>query len=222
MELLSWSDASVLKKIWSSSDDNGLAQNYQFFHGDTLFWASDSDAINKQKVYTAAAGVKDFLSFGDDTSKGVADLGTDGTHLVWVEGVGRLAPTGVFPKVAAFVSPFTTDPALIQKRVLRTDLTGYPFGTSPFVVGCGYAARAGEMTLGGAFANGTLIIRVADGYAWRLPDGPNDDWGWRTPLAITCDEIFIKVDEKPTPTAKPRFNVVRVRLDSLGPPLLAP
>jgi hypothetical protein len=28
---------------------------------------------------------------------------------------------------------------------LRSDLSGYPFGTSPFVVGCGYAARTTEV-----------------------------------------------------------------------------
>lgn len=105
--------------------------------------------------------------------------------------------------------------------MLRTDLTGYPFGTSPFVVGCGYAARSAEMKQDGGFQGGTLIIRLSDGYAWHLPDGPGVDWGWgwRTPIAITCDEIFVKVHERPMPTAPPRWNVARVRLDSLGTPM---
>lgn len=219
MQLFAWSDGSLIKKVWSSDQDNGLAQNFQFFHGDTLFWASDSYAINKQKVHTDAAGVKDLLSFGNDTSRGIADLGTDGEVLVWIEGSDRPQPSGVFPTVTAFVSPFTTDPAQIQKRALRADLSGYPFGTSPFVVGCGYAARTVEMKRDGGFQGGTLLVRLADGYAWHLPDGPGVDWGWRTPLALTCDELFVRVVERPTPDATPRTTVARVRLDSLGSPM---
>jgi len=218
MSLLSWKDGSLVKDIWSSSQDNGLAQNYQFFHGQTLFWASDDDAVNKQKVYTATAGVKDFISFGDEFTKGIADLGTDGQQLVWIEGYNRPEPSGVYPEITAYAAPFTTDPMQIVKRALRSDLSGYPFGTSPFIVGCGYAARATEMKRDGGFENGTLLIRLADGYAWHLHDEPGADWGWRTPLAITCDEIFVKVAERPTPAASPRFNVVRVRIDSLGTP----
>lgn len=219
MTLSSWTDGSVIKKIWSSAQDNGLAQNYQFFFGETLFWASDSYAINKQKVFTEAGGVKDFLSFGDDTSKGVADLGTDGTDLVWLEGSGRPAPTGAFPQVSAVTAPFTTDPAqvLATRRVLRTDLTGYPFGTVPFVVGCGYAARSTTVAVDGGFASGSELIRLSDGYAWRLPDLVGADWGWRSPLAVTCEELIIKVFQRPAPGEKWRFNVARVRLDSLGP-----
>jgi hypothetical protein len=218
MSLLSWNDGSLVKDVWSSSQDNGLAQNYQFFYGSTLFWASDNEAINKQKVYTTTGGVKDLITYGDDFTKGVADLGTDGQQLVWIEGLNRPEPNGVFPDITAYVAPFTTDPAQIVKRALRSDLSGYPFGTSPFVVGCGYAARATEMKRDGGFENGTLLIRLSDGYAWHLHDGPGVDWGWRTPLALTCDELFVKVVERPTPGATPRWNVVRVRIDSLGSP----
>ena len=215
MSLYSWNDGSLIKDIWSSSQDNGLAQNYQFFRGGTLFWASDTYAINKQKVYAPPAAVKDLLSFGDDFTKGVADLGTDGTNLVWLEGTNRPAPSGVFPDVTAYVAPYTTDPTQIVKRALRSDLSGYPFGTSTFIVGCGYAARATELKRDGGFESGTLVIRLSDGYAWHLPDGPGVDWGWRTALAITCDEIFVTGR---APSAVPRVNVAHVRIDSLGTP----
>jgi len=218
MSLYSWNDGSLVKDVWSSSQDNGLAQNYQFFHGPALFWASDTYAINKQKVYAPPAEVKDLLSYGDDFTKGVADLGTDGTNLVWIEGFNRPGPSGVFPDVTAYVAPYTTDPAQIVKRALRSDLSGYPFGTGPFVVGCGYAARSTFMKRDGGFEDGTLLIRLADGYAWHLADGPGVDWGWRQPLAVTCDEILVTVAERPTPSAPPRTNIARVRIDSLGPP----
>ncbi len=210
--LSSWTDGGVIKSIPTGDVEGSLAQNWPFFFGSTLFWAADSSAVNKQKVYTDAAGTKDFLTFGADPTRGVADLGTDGQSLVWIEGSERPSTSAPFPKVLIATSPFTTDPAQIQRRVLRTDLTGYPFGTSPFVVGCGYAARSMTMARDGGFQNVTIVVRLSDGYAWFLPDGALLDWGWRTPLALTCDELVILV------SVKSRFTVARVRLDSLGPP----
>lgn len=216
MILSNWSDGSVIKKIWSSAEDNGFAQNYQFWSGATLFWASDTYAFNKQKVYTEDGGVKDFLTFGDDWSKGAADLGTDGTDLVWIEGSERASSTVPFPKVSAVTAPFTTDPAqvLASRRVLRSDLTGSPFGTAPFVVGCGYAARFTSFPGG---ETGSLLVRLSDGQAWNMSSPRGADWAWGVPLAVTCDELILKVGQRPAPGEKLRYNVARVRLDSLGP-----
>jgi hypothetical protein len=52
--------------------------------------------------------------------------------------------------------------------------------------------------------------------SWVL-QGPNNaqQIGWSTPLAVTCQEAFIQVDEGV------ERNFARVRLDSLGPGLPA-
>jgi hypothetical protein len=71
----------------------------------------------------------------------------------------------------------------------------------------------------GGYENRTLVIRLSDGYAWHLRDGPDVVWGGgRTAIALTCDELVALVWEKISPTGEGRFNVARVRLDSLGPP----
>ncbi len=215
--LSSWTDGGVIKSIPTGDVEGSLAQNWPFFFGSTLFWAADSSAVNKQKVYTDAAGTKDFLTFGADPTRGVADLGTDGQSLVWIEGSERPSTSAPFPKVLIATSPFTTDPAQIQRRVLRTDLRGSPFGTSPFVVGCGYAARQTTTIQDGSPHNAVVIARLVDGYAWFLPtDGKA--WGWLRPLAITCDEIILMVSIWPAGDDRPHVSVARVRLDSLGPP----
>jgi len=72
--LSSWTDGGVIKSIPTGDVEGSLAQNWPFFFGSTLFWAADSSAVNKQKVYTDAAGTKDFLTFGADPTRGVADL----------------------------------------------------------------------------------------------------------------------------------------------------
>jgi hypothetical protein len=217
MQLSAWADGRVLREIPIHDAEGSLAQNYQFFAGSTLFWAADTMRINKQKVYTESDGTKDFISFGSDPSKGAADLGTDGKDFVWVEGSDRVSGDGPFPKVLAATSPFTSAPAKLQRRVLRADLTGYPFGTKPFVVGCGYAARSTTMMRDGGLVGGTLVIRLTDGFAWHLPD-QDDAWGWRTPLALTCTELVALVWERPPSAERGHFNIARVRLDSLGAP----
>jgi len=96
-------------------------------------------------------------------------------------------------------------------------VTGYGFGTTPFVVGCGYAARASTFELApGDFTVGTLLVRLSDGYAWKLPDGDAPSFRWRRPLGITCDEVFALVEVGEG--GDRHWNIARVRIDSLGPP----
>lgn len=208
MTLSPW-DGSPPVALWSSERGGGLLQNQQFFHGDALFWAADSPSTDRQMVWTAAGGVAELMSFGDDRSRGAADLGTDGIDLVWLEGSGRTGD--VYPDIAVVTSPFTIDPARVERRVVRTGLSPYPFGTAPFAVGCGHAAR----TMADGDRLGTAIVRLADGALWHLPDGGGNSWGWRSPLAITCDEIFVRVFDRPDPARPGHFTVARVRLDSL-------
>lgn len=218
MKLSAWTDLAS-SEILSASEDAALKYNYQFFFGETLFWAADGTGINKQKVWTRAGGVKDFLAFGSDVAQGAADLGTDGTTLVWLEGTGRTSGTGVYPSVAAYAAPFTTTAALVQKRLLRSDLSGYSFGVRPFVVGCGYAARTGFVKEGPGEKGGTMLIRLADGHMWLLPSGPALEWSWQKPLAVTCDEVFVLIQSTVTAAQPVRQTIARVRIDSLGAPL---
>ena len=112
----------------------------------------------------------------------------------------------------------TTDPAKIQPRVARASGSPHPFGTSPFVVGCGRAARA-TFVEDGARHNAIEVIRLADGATWHLPDAPGSAWSYRAPLALTCDELFARVYERAAPGQPGHFNVARVRLDGLGAPV---
>lgn len=218
MKLSEWTDLAS-SEILSAPEDAALKYNYQFFFGNALFWAADGSGINKQKVWTRSAGVKDLLAFGSDVTQGAADLGTDGTTLVWLEGTDRTSGTGIYPSVAAYAAPFTTTAGLVQKRLLRSDLSGYSFGVSPFVAGCGYAARGGFVKDGPGEKGGTILLRLADGHMWLLPSGPGLDWSWQRPLGITCDELFILVQSKITTAQPVRYTIARVRIDSLGTPL---
>ena len=68
MTLNSWVDGSMTRAVWSSAQENGLDQNFQFFDGPALFWHSNTEVIHKLKVFTEEAGAKDFL--GSSTTAG--------------------------------------------------------------------------------------------------------------------------------------------------------
>ncbi|MFO0668209.1 MAG: hypothetical protein U0235_01105 [Polyangiaceae bacterium] len=139
LTLRDWNDVDA--STFLGPTDEG-APGMIFPQGDDIFWASGTLAIEKHKVWTRDAGSRDFLGFGSDTTQGAADLGTDGKDMVWLEGSERSDPTSpFFPKVAVRAAPYTSDPAKLTPRTLRTDMGPYGFGGTPFVVGCGYAAR---------------------------------------------------------------------------------
>jgi hypothetical protein len=196
-------------KIWSSKEDNGLQQTFPFFQGNALFWASGNLHIAKQKVWTDAGGVQDFISFGSDTTRGAGDLGTDGVDLVWAQGSNRTDPNGGFPTEAVMTAPYGVDPTTLVSRRVRSSASQALAG-SPFTVGCGYAARWGGTPGGTVNDSEIVLVRLSDGRAWRFPSSVGA-WRWVRPVAITCSEFFVAV------RSSGQDSFARVRLDSLGP-----
>ncbi|MDB5219287.1 MAG: hypothetical protein JWO86_7214 [Myxococcaceae bacterium] len=70
---------------------------------------------------------------------------------------------------------------------------------------------------GGNFVRAILVVRLSDGVVWDLPDTQQEVFAWRTPLALTCNELFALVEARPSsPASSSFFNVARLRLDALG------
>lgn len=129
----------------------------------------------------------------------------------------------VYPRLSIVVSPYAVSPAGLAPRVLRSDITGYGLGTTAWVVGCGHAAR--QVILepsAGNFVNAMFVIRLSDGVAWELPDANDEPFAWRSPLAVTCDEVFALAEIRPGGPSTGFFNVARIRLDALGPGIPPP
>jgi hypothetical protein len=106
-------------------------------------------------------------------------------------------------------APFTTDPEALSPRVVRANGSPSGYGTAPFVVGCGRAARHTLVEGGHAIE----VIRLRDGATTYFPDAQGSTFGYRAPLALTCDELFARVYERPVPGQPGHFNVARVRLE---------
>lgn len=202
LDQYSWTDGAKLASLWSAAQDNGLQQGIPVFADGAAFWPSSNLRYHKVKVYTPSTGVRDFLSVGAVTTKGYGDLGTDGKDLVWIEAAGRATDTGPFDSYTIMTAPFTTDPAQVVSRRLRTE-DGPDFDVVYFQVGCGYAARSNGAHI--------RVVRLSDGQSWVLSNGLADPFGWTAPLALTCTELFATVRVSGV------TRLARIRLDSLGP-----
>ncbi|MCA9586570.1 MAG: hypothetical protein KC657_14535 [Myxococcales bacterium] len=187
--------------LWRAVDDDGLQHHIPQFGRNAAFMHVGRLYEGKIKVSVAGAPMKDLIVGGPDFTHDVADIGTDGTDLVWMDGRGRTSPTGPYDTYTVMTSPFATQPSQLVERRLRSE-EGPAFGSAPFVVGCGHAARTNLHT---------RLVRLSDGVSWLLNGDPAKPWRFITPLAITCTELFATVNDGGV------VGVARIRLDSLGP-----
>jgi hypothetical protein len=219
LDLFAWPGDSAALRISAASRRSASVAGF-FFAGDALFWnkepgSENPAAPNEAMVYTQRDGARTLLTFGDDVSRGVGAIATDGKDIVWFEGSGRDDPTKAFPVTTLMTSPFATDGAALRPRRLRS-AHSYSFGIGDStVVGCGFVAYPAQLKERGV---GTLVVRLADGVAWFLPYdavGSSTTWKWARALALTCTELFATVEVGDESSHE--IAIVRARFDSLGP-----
>jgi hypothetical protein len=210
---IAWSwDLKSHTTIYTAGDDpDGLAPHEAIVVGKDVF--IDVGTLNHCGVmsWNPADGLRPFLRWFGSTTKGAANFGTDGMDLVWtqLEGIGACDQGA---KASVWTAPYGTDPATTQAaaRRLRSDLAGRTM--YPYAVADGFAARVvGPMDV----PETTLfIVRLSDGYSWRIEGRlENDAHHWtQTFLSVANGEVFASIWGKEIGT-----NIVRIRLDSLGP-----
>lgn len=200
IERRSWADGASLGQFWSKAQDHGLDQGPFVHTHDAMFWNADNLDYAKVNVYTPADGIREFLTAGYVIDRGYSDLGTDGKDMAWIYAhdrtSGDLTPYDHYDVMAA---AYTTEPANVVSRRLRSE-EGPSLGLSPFVVGCGYAARSNGRHL--------RLVRLSDGRSWVFE---SSNVGFYAPLAITCDELVADLADETY------YTLGRVRLDLLGP-----
>jgi hypothetical protein len=205
LALFDW-DGGGPRQLRAVPQDDGLAQHSILSVGRDIFWSAETTRYNKIKVFTERDGTRDFLSFGADTTRGVSAFGADSADMAWVQGSERTSGAE-FPKLEMMAARYTSDPAAITGRRVRSLPAPARLDAYGFVVGCGYAARPVTVNRDAAVGMDLMLVRLSDGRTWMLPgDGP---MRWYRPLAITCSEIFAWVGRAGV--------IARLRLDSIGP-----
>lgn len=189
-----------------------LSTAHHSFYGDVLLFDQFGGVTNAVGFRTPDGKTHDVANFGSDVSQGAADLVTDGTDYVWMEAFGRLTKSDPWTGARLMTAKYTTDTATLAPRRVRS-WSWERFTSSSFVVGCGYAVgNIVDGIVNNVGIVGVGIVRLSDGVSWKLLGKNNtQELRWSTPLAVTCDEAFIRVDEGV------ETNIARIRLDSLGP-----
>ncbi|MBK7584426.1 MAG: hypothetical protein IPI67_30005 [Myxococcales bacterium] len=196
-----------------STDPDGLPPHLPVVLGDNVLFDVGTLLSQGIMVHDPVLKTQALVRWYGDTSKGAYNVGTDGKDLVWTYGEVHPPTGGSYEKRSVWTSPFTTDPAKLVPKRLRSDPeTAFDVN---FVVGCGYAAHKLQPP------DGMLVVRLSDGVSWILPNNltaaDKTGWHWQKGIGITCDEVFATVAVISSPTAKLVYTVARVRLDALGP-----
>jgi hypothetical protein len=196
---MTWSEDLIPNSVPEGNNRNGVVID----QGGAVFFTVDAGGHEGILVWDRTHGVRSFVQHVGDTSQGSANLGTDGVDLVWTHGEGRAPGEFAYPVRSVMTAKFTTDPAALQPRRLRSDPnTGMGNDYHAFAVGCGFAARSGGN--GGDLA----ITRLVDGQGWHLPR--TDSWRWSLPIGLTCEHVYVRsFDGRPF--------ISRLRLSTLGP-----
>jgi hypothetical protein len=193
--------------VSSATDPDGLQISEPVPNGADLFVDMNSLSRDGIMAYDPATGTVPLIRWVGDTTQGAYNVGTDGQHLVWTYGKKPADTQGVYPERSIMVSPYTTDPKQIVATRLRSDPE--QAADRNFAVGCGYAAHSAGSAVG------FIVVRLSDGWSWRVYDNGNN-WQWWRVKAITCDEVFLDVSAWYDSESDWVVNLARVRLDSLG------
>lgn len=202
------SSGTLLYQPSMNPEAAGFGSQPLFFGRDILFQSGNLVTASIW-AYDDQRGTHPLISFVGDGTRGAANVGSDGKDMVWTYGEGKTPPYafGLYPTVSIMTAPFTTDPAALRPRRLRSDMNlGIGTKEIQFAVGCGFAGRM--------LADQRVeIVRIEDGGAWVLDR--HDLWEYGPVLGFTCEEVFVTAfdHEEKTP------NVARISLASLGEPL---
>jgi hypothetical protein len=194
-------DFSIMKEIASPFPVGGIPHVF----GRDLLWKSGALPIGPIGAYDDVRGFHVLVQPKNplDAMNGIA---SDGKDMVWTLGEGRKEGEYIWPVLSVITAPYTTDPAAVQSRRLRSD-PNINLNPDLWAVGCGYGGReiVGK--------NGVQLVRLSDGVAWHLSSPKGSGIGWRDVIGFTCEEAFVRIE------TLSGANVVRIRLDSLGPGL---
>ena len=171
--------------------------------GQAVFFTTGNLYRSGINVWDPDHGFRPFIRYLGDWTRGAGNLGTDGVDLVWSYGEGK-EPGGTllsYPIRSVMTSPFTTDPASVVPRRLRSE-PPLNLAQHRWRVGCGYAAHEGT-------ASSLFVVRLSDGWSWTIPGAAGRTF--YKAIGVTCEEVFA------LGSMGEHANIARFRLDSLGP-----
>jgi hypothetical protein len=186
------------------SSDPRLQPLLRFFRGDTAYIESYDGNHYVWQVAAPGAAVETWFDNGNDQSVGDHGLTTDGQTVAWVHSQGCRDVS--CSQASLMVAPYPAPGSKPSGRRLHSERPT----TSDLVLGCGYIATTGGYADYRTFLR---VTRIADGVSWMIRNEDNPKFNFNVPLAVTCEHVYF-IRSNPESA---EFNVVKMRLDALGP-----
>lgn len=181
-----------------------------FYRGDTAYLET-TGGVNRyiHQVARPGAALETWFDNAQNLYAYESNLATDDTDLTWVHHEGCTTTSAKScSSHDVYVAKVPLPGARPIGRRVRSSSLLFPDTT----VGCGYIAASGGYA---DYHSELRVIRIADGVSFlRRQMDATKEYGYTNPLAVTCEHVYVirsprRADQLP--------NVVRVRLDALGP-----
>ncbi len=208
IERYTWDGEGPFPVYTPAMDPDGLPAYFRDTLGDTLFLKVNSGGKAGVLAWTEEDGLRPVLRWPGTFEHFAVRFGTDGTDMVWVEGVGKQKSTYIAEKMTLMTAPYSLDAATLEatKREIGPDPIQSGGGTFPVAVGCGHAATLFVTPAGPTQSVGLLIVRLSDGMRWtvkgNVPAYPINGVG------VTCDYVYAVIIGR---------GLIRVPIASLPP-----
>ncbi len=188
----------------------GLTTNFalepllRFFRGDTAYIESYDGNHYVWQVAAPGAPVETWFDNGNDHSVSDDGLATDGQTVAWVHSQGCRDVS--CSQASLMVAPYPAPGSKPSGRRLHSERPT----TNNLILGCGHIATTGGYADYRTFLR---VTRISDGVSWMIRNEDNPKFNFNLPLAVTCDHVYF-IRSNPESA---EFNVVKMRLDALGP-----
>jgi hypothetical protein len=200
---------------WGPTDGSGIDYLDMQTVGGNLFLSTTSGTL---VTWSPDAGAQTLVSPNPPATLDFA-LATDGTDMVWLQGVGQTGPY-TFSAADIMTSSFALSAAgLAPRRLWRSTIQTW----GEAIVGGGYALIEQETVVAGQTVTYFTLTRLADGAHWNLQSPMPGFMPSRPLLYVNANEVALGLTAVPTPPADAGAvdsAVVRLQIASLGPPIL--
>jgi hypothetical protein len=201
-----WGDEGNSQLVYAPSEHWVGLPGYPFFgQGNEYFIKVNSGGKSGWLSWTPQTGVRDLLVKPVTSKRGFTSFNTDGHDIVFTYGEDATKNYD-YTRYTLMKAAYSTDPEVIAKTAVAVANVPQHAPSRTWAVGCGYAMMGSATEEEGV---SLIVVRLSDGQLWRKWPVDPKDFGGIVPVAVTCQDLFIK--------AGFQGRLQRIALDSLGP-----
>jgi len=201
---------SAFERTVTFREKEGLEPIPSFYRKDTAYISSAVSYRWVWRVLRPGGAVDTWFDNLPDLSSVVLGVATDDKDVVWHQ-AERCKSGKPCEGATTYTAPY---PAAGTKPVGRRLRTEYA-DIDKLVVGCGHVAATGAYA---DYVSMLRVTRLSDGVSFVLKKADRmGEFDYQQPIAVSCDHVYFTRVDQIARNEAPRTNLVRIRLDALGP-----